>query len=43
LAGTWLGLRLYGRLNPDSFRRIVLVLLALSGVLLIIPPMQPLD
>ncbi|MGD9768638.1 MAG: sulfite exporter TauE/SafE family protein [Pseudolabrys sp.] len=41
LAGTWLGLRLYGRLNPESFRRLVLILLTLSGALLIIPPMQP--
>jgi uncharacterized membrane protein YfcA len=36
-AGIWLGLRLYGRLNQDNFRRIVLVLLLLAGVLLVIP------
>jgi|SRR6185295_16486782 len=34
LAGTWLGLKLYGKLDEAGFRRIVLVLLALSGVLL---------
>ena len=31
LAGTWLGLKLYGRLDEAAFRRIVLVLLLLSG------------
>ena len=41
LAGTWLGLRLYGRLDPQRFRLIVLVLLAVSGILLVIPPSQP--
>jgi len=35
LAGTWLGLKLYGKLDEASFRRIVLVLLAVSGLLLI--------
>ena len=35
LAGTWLGLKLYGRLDEASFRRIVLILLLASGVLLI--------
>lgn len=34
LAGTWLGLRLYGKLDETGFRRIVLILLALSGALL---------
>lgn len=37
LAGTWLGLKLYGRVNEARFRRIVLVLLALSGLLLVVP------
>ncbi len=37
LAGTWLGLKLYGRLDEANFRRIVLVLLALSGLLLAAP------
>jgi uncharacterized membrane protein YfcA len=36
LAGTWLGLRLYGRLDETAFQRIVLILLLASGVALII-------
>jgi uncharacterized membrane protein YfcA len=35
LAGTWLGLKLYGRLDEQGFRRIVLLLLLISGILLI--------
>src|SRR5262245_50539352 len=35
-AGTWLGLKLYGRLNEATFRKIVLALLLLSGVLLVV-------
>ena len=35
LAGTWLGLALYGRLDEDGFRRIVLLLLLASGLFLI--------
>ena len=35
LAGTWLGLKLFGRLNEAAFRKIVLVLLLASGVVLI--------
>jgi uncharacterized protein len=35
LAGNWLGLKLYGMLNEAGFRRIVLILLLASGVLLI--------
>ena len=34
LAGTWLGLRLYGRIDDAGFRRIVLALLLASGVAL---------
>jgi uncharacterized membrane protein YfcA len=34
-AGTWLGLKLFGRLNDAAFRKIVLVLLFASGVGLI--------
>jgi uncharacterized membrane protein YfcA len=34
-AGTWLGLKLYGRLDEAAFRKIVLALLLVSGVLLI--------
>jgi uncharacterized protein len=36
LAGTWLGMKLYGRINESVFRKIVLVLLLLSGVMLIV-------
>jgi uncharacterized membrane protein YfcA len=35
-AGTWLGLKLFGRLDEATFRKIVLVLLLASGVLLIV-------
>lgn len=35
LAGTWLGFRLFGRLNEAAFRKVVLVLLLASGVMLI--------
>jgi hypothetical protein len=36
LAGTWLGLQLFGRLNETAFRRVVLVLLLASGAVLMI-------
>jgi uncharacterized membrane protein YfcA len=36
LAGTWLGLKLYGRVNEATFRKVVLVLLLLSGVALMV-------
>jgi uncharacterized protein len=36
LAGTWLGLKLFGRLNEAMFRKVVLVLLLASGIVLII-------
>ncbi|MFL6838937.1 MAG: sulfite exporter TauE/SafE family protein [Bradyrhizobium sp.] len=36
LAGTWLGLKLFGRLDEAAFRKVVLVLLLLSGAVLII-------
>jgi uncharacterized membrane protein YfcA len=36
LIGTWLGLRLYGRLDEVRFRKIVLLLLLLSGVGLVV-------
>jgi uncharacterized membrane protein YfcA len=35
IAGTWLGLKLFGRLDEASFRKVVLVLLFASGVVLI--------
>jgi len=37
LAGTWVGMRLYGRLDEAAFRRVVLILLLLSGIFLIVP------
>jgi uncharacterized protein len=36
LAGTWLGLKLFGRLDENAFRKVVLALLLASGVVLII-------
>lgn len=36
VAGTWLGLRLYGRLDEARFRRVVLVLLLVSGAHLLV-------
>lgn len=35
LAGTWLGLKLFGRIDETTFRKIVLALLLLSGVALL--------
>ena len=35
LAGTWLGVKLYGHLDETAFRRVVLVLLYVSGAALI--------
>lgn len=35
-AGTWLGLKLFGRLDEAAFRKVVLALLLLSGVVLIL-------
>jgi hypothetical protein len=35
LAGTWLGMKLYGRLDEAMFRRVVLILLLVSGAVLI--------
>jgi len=36
LAGTWLGLKLFGRLDEAGFRKVVLVLLLASGVVLVV-------
>ncbi len=36
-AGLWLGLRLYGHLDEAAFRKIILLLLLLSGLTLIVP------
>jgi uncharacterized protein len=35
LAGTWLGLKFYGRLDEAQFRKVVLVLLLASGAVLL--------
>jgi uncharacterized membrane protein YfcA len=37
LLGTWLGLKLYGRLDEAAFRRVVLIVLLASGVALVAP------
>jgi uncharacterized protein len=37
LAGLWLGLKLYGKLDDAAFRKVVLVLLLASGLSLIVP------
>jgi uncharacterized protein len=37
-AGTWLGLKLYGRIDETGFRRLVLVLLLASGLALLLSP-----
>lgn len=36
-AGLWAGLKLYGRLDDAAFRKLVLVLLLLSGISLLVP------
>jgi uncharacterized membrane protein YfcA len=36
-AGLWLGLKLYGHLDEEAFRKLILVLLLLSGLVLILP------
>src|ERR1700694_3306595 len=36
LAGAWLGLRLYGRLDEAGFRKVVLFLLMASGLALVL-------
>lgn len=36
LAGTWLGMKVYGRLDETAFRKVVLGLLVLSGVALVL-------
>jgi uncharacterized membrane protein YfcA len=40
LAGTWLGLKLYGRLDEAAFRNILLVLVLASGAALLFPAAQ---
>jgi uncharacterized protein len=36
LAGTWLGMRLYGQINEAAFRKIVLIVLLASGIALML-------
>jgi uncharacterized protein len=40
LAGTWLGLKLYGRVDDAGFRKIVLAVLLVSGLGLIVSARQ---
>src|SRR5215831_20254542 len=42
LAGTWAGLKLYGHLDEAGFRKIVLLLLLLSGIALVVPAFKQL-
>jgi len=42
LVGTWLGLKLYGHLDEAGFRKLVLVLLLVSGLALVVPTLAPL-
>jgi uncharacterized protein len=35
-AGSWLGLKLYGHVDESTFRKVVLVLLLLSGAALVV-------
>jgi uncharacterized protein len=37
LGGTWVGLKLYGKLDDAKFRKIILLLLLVSGLGLIVP------
>jgi hypothetical protein len=37
LTGMWSGFRLYGKLNDETFRKIILLLLLVSGVMLVVP------
>jgi hypothetical protein len=42
LAGLWLGFRLYGKLDDLAFRKVILVLLLVSGIALIAAQAWPL-
>lgn len=37
MTGTWVGVKLYGKLDDNMFRKVVLVLLLVSGVSLVVP------
>ncbi len=36
-AGLWSGLKLYGKLDDAAFRKVILLLLLASGLVLIVP------
>ena len=36
-AGVWVGLKLYGHLDDAAFRKVILVMLLVSGLVLIVP------
>ncbi|MFI4960416.1 MAG: sulfite exporter TauE/SafE family protein, partial [Hyphomicrobiales bacterium] len=36
-AGIWIGLKLYGKLDEAGFRKVILVLLLVSGLSLVVP------
>jgi uncharacterized membrane protein YfcA len=38
LAGLWVGFKLYGKLDDAAFRKVILILLLISGLGLILPP-----
>jgi len=40
LAGTWLGMKVYGRIDEQTFRKIVLVLLLVSGAVFVISELR---
>ena len=37
LAGLWVGFELYGKLDDAAFRKVILLLLLVSGLALIVP------
>ena len=37
VAGLWVGFRLYGKLNEEAFRKVILALLLIAGLGLILP------
>jgi len=41
LLGLWVGIKLYGKLDDAAFRKVILVLLLISGIFLIVPALVP--
>jgi uncharacterized protein len=39
LVGLWSGFKLYGRLDDAAFRKLILLLLLVSGLALVVPPL----